>query len=97
MLSLSIRIYHGSGLSAYGGNPLQAIQVTFVTIPMDTEAIAREKHQLSRPAHRLGRDHRVLQPIARRDGFNVGMEAINLAEILRPGEPVGSGHDDRKL
>jgi len=39
----------------------------------------------------------VLQPIARRDGFNVGMEAINLAEILRPGEPVGSGHDDRKL
>jgi hypothetical protein len=53
---------------------------------MDLEAIAREKHQLSRPAHR-GRDPFVLPPIAQLDGFNVGKEAINLAEILRPGEP----------
>ncbi len=91
--SALIRIYHGSGLSAYGGNPLQAIQVTFVTIPMEPEAIANcEKQQLSRPAHLAGRDHGVLQSIARLDGCNVGNGAINLAEILRPGEPdrIGS-------
>jgi hypothetical protein len=55
---------------------------------MDPEAIAnREKHQLTRPAHPAGGDHGVLQSIARLDGFNVGKGAINLAEILRPGEP----------
>jgi hypothetical protein len=55
---------------------------------MDLEAIAnREKRHLSRPAHRVGRDRRVLQPIARLDGLNVGKEAINLAETLGPGGP----------
>lgn len=55
---------------------------------MDPEAIAnREKHPLSRATCHGGRDHRVLTPVARLDSFNVGKGAINLAEILRPGEP----------
>jgi hypothetical protein len=91
----SIRIYHGSGLSAYGGNPLQAIQVTFVTIPMDPEAIAREKHQLSRPAHRVGRVTVCCVPSLGLTVSTWGRKRSILPKLY--GRTVGSGHDDCEL
>lgn len=47
----------------------------------------RAGHPASRPARRVGWDHRVLQTVAQLDGFNVAPAAINRAAILRPGDP----------
>jgi hypothetical protein len=47
----------------------------------------RAGHPVSRPARRVGRDHRVLETILWLDGFEAGKAAINPAASLRPADP----------
>ena len=57
--------------------------------PMEPGTISyRAGHPVSRPARRVGRDHRLLETIVWLDGFEAGKAATNLdAAILRPGDP----------
>ena len=47
----------------------------------------RAGHPVSRPARRVGRDHRVPETIVWLHGFEVGKAAINPAAIRRPVDP----------